>query len=528
MEHYAALISVTPRKQVTNNPGRPSNQRFLFHPDHPLYDSHEQQIRSKPHIPLFIGRPPRPPGRRPSPMTEAWKKKARRFARYFLILLRPWAEANGQLPGPLTWKHLCFFIRELRDGHSNSGPTFVGTITLHLLQNIAQGLRVNSQDAGAALDYRARNATVWTRPDSTSALSNSGSTPFDGADDDKDPNYDKEKERTLSLEAMFTIKQLREQAAMDDMMDVKLFKRLKYLNEIAQALTLIFEQLQQEGFPLKEHLQSGRQDETKLNDHPTVFFLPHFASKAANLAKRLSKDPKTQLPQPSDLQLGNIKPSVRKDRAGGSALTSRDITAMSSKLNTKQLEVWTLFDEYFRELSRYREGNGREPKPPRIFVHGGPGTGKTFLINAITANLEHHGFTQSSCALTGVASGNLPDRQMMHKTEKNRLCVDLNKHDCPPRVNYHSIFVSLFRVKTSKHLAIFPFPPDQNGLQHLLNLKPPRNLILWLKSYDQTGTFQQKRLHDQLTKAVIKDRKGKRLKKTQTPVSSCPKRCKTK
>ena len=38
------------------------------------------------------------------------------------------------------------------------------------------------------------------------------------------------------------------------------------------------------------------------------------------------------------------------------------------------------------------------------------------LINAITASLEHHGFTQSSCALTGVASGNLPDRQTMHKT----------------------------------------------------------------------------------------------------------------
>ena len=72
-----------------------------------------------------------------------------------------------------------------------------------------------------------------------------------------------------------------------------------------------------------------------------MFFLPHFASKAANLAKRLSKDPKTQLPQPSDVQLGNIKPSVRKDRTGGIASTSRDITAMSSKLNTKQLEVWT-------------------------------------------------------------------------------------------------------------------------------------------------------------------------------------------
>ena len=119
----------------------------------------------------------------------------------------------------------------------------------------------------------------------------------------------------------------------------------------------------------------------------------------------------------------------------------------------------------------------------------------------------------------------------MHKVQgktMNRLCVDLNKNDFPPRVNYHGIFVCISRVKTSKHLAIFPFPPDQNGLQHLLDLKPPRNLILWLKSYDNNGIFQQHLLQDQMTKAVAKENKGKRLKKSQTPLLSSQKRCKTK
>ena len=119
----------------------------------------------------------------------------------------------------------------------------------------------------------------------------------------------------------------------------------------------------------------------------------------------------------------------------------------------------------------------------------------------------------------------------MHKVQGktvSRLCVDLNQHDFQPHVNFHGIFVVCSRVKTKKNLAIFPFPPDQNGLQHLLNLKPPRNLILWLKSYDENGFFQQQLLHDQMLKVGIKDNKGKRLKKTQTSILSSPKRLRKK
>ena len=114
----------------------------------------------------------------------------------------------------------------------------------------------------------------------------------------------------------------------------------------------------------------------------------------------------------------------------------------------------------------------------------------------------------------------------MHKVQGktiSRLCIDLNQHDFQPHINFHGIFVVYSRVKTKKHLAVFPFPPDQNGLQHLLNLKPPRNLILWLKSYDKDGFFQQQLLHDLMLKAGIKENKGKRLKKTQTPILSSPK-----
>ena len=63
MDDYAAIVCVTPKKEskteLSDHRGRPQNKRYPFHPDHPLFQTHEQQLRSKPHVPIFIGRPPR-------------------------------------------------------------------------------------------------------------------------------------------------------------------------------------------------------------------------------------------------------------------------------------------------------------------------------------------------------------------------------------------------------------------------------------------------------------------------------------
>ena len=60
-----------------------------------------QQLRSKPHVPIFIGRPPKPPGPKPVHLTAVWKQQARRFARYILILLRPWKEVWWKMTGSI-------------------------------------------------------------------------------------------------------------------------------------------------------------------------------------------------------------------------------------------------------------------------------------------------------------------------------------------------------------------------------------------------------------------------------------------
>jgi hypothetical protein len=71
---------------------------------HPLFHTHELQLRSKINPFILGGNPPRrpPPLPKPENPTEAWTKKANAFAAYYLVLFRPFNEdvkGGGLLPG---------------------------------------------------------------------------------------------------------------------------------------------------------------------------------------------------------------------------------------------------------------------------------------------------------------------------------------------------------------------------------------------------------------------------------------------
>ena len=146
-----------------------------------------------------------------------------------------------------------------------------------------------------------------------------------------------------------------------------------------------------------------------------MYYAEKYKVKALNLTKQLRKEPKLKETNEAEKKSSQSGKRTRLNKAS-SDNTQRNLPPLASKLNKEQFEIWTIYDDYFHQLIQFKNGIGVEPVPPRIFVHGGPGSGKTFLINAITETLEYYGLSQSSCALTGVASGNLPDKQTMHKT----------------------------------------------------------------------------------------------------------------
>ena len=131
-------------------------------------------------------------------MTDSWIQQACKFAKYILILFRPWDQENVHLPGALTWKSLCDFLRELRNGPEGKGPTILGRIRLAWIGNMSRGLRMSTLKRVAASQYRMRNATVLGKPDGTSDINkqinqNRGATDFefDNAGNDDDSSNDR-------------------------------------------------------------------------------------------------------------------------------------------------------------------------------------------------------------------------------------------------------------------------------------------------------------------------------------------------
>lgn len=130
--------------------------------------------------------------------------------------------------------------------------------------------------------------------------------------------------------------------------------------------------------------------------------------------------------------------------------------------------------------------------------------------------MENSGWTE----ITGVCHGvDVRFAATLHKVEGKtvrRLCADLNDHSFQPHITFHGLFVAVSRVRTKKHFARLPYQPEQTNLQHLRNLKPPPNLLLWLRSYNEDGYFDPNLLRAAETNSENRKRPSIKTKRQLT------------
>ena len=111
--------------------GRPDNLRMCFaSEDHPLYHSHDIQLRSKINPWILGGDPPPkpPPLPRPDNPPDVWTKTANTFAAYYLVLFRPFSEEDiGTMA--FTWDALCSFMQQIDPVCQINDHTIIGTKT---------------------------------------------------------------------------------------------------------------------------------------------------------------------------------------------------------------------------------------------------------------------------------------------------------------------------------------------------------------------------------------------------------------
>ena len=85
-------------------------------------------------------------------------------------------------------------------------------------------------------------------------------------------------------------------------------------------------------------------------------------------------------------------------------------------LNFEQSKVMKLCLDYFQQKKRNLEGNPSTPRPFHLLVHGGPGTGKSFLANRMVQAAENLNLRVVSMAFTGIAAGLIPGGDTCHHT----------------------------------------------------------------------------------------------------------------
>jgi len=131
-----------------------------------------------------------------------------------------------------------------------------------------------------------------------------------------------------------------------------------------------------------------------------------------------------------------LKPDYREDNNDVTLLDSTisggitpSVIADSSKLNSEQARVVQVCSQFLRQKREQLDGIVNHVNPLELLIHGGPGTGKSFLIKKIVETAEAYNLRVVCMALTGIAAGLLPDGDTCHHT----LCLSIGSTTCFPR-----------------------------------------------------------------------------------------------
>lgn len=395
--------------------GRPANKTFLFASNHPLYKTHVQRLRSKTAVPIAWPRPPNPPQEMPTLLTPNWEKTAFQFLSYILTLFRPWTmqcNDNGTLPGRLTWEDFCSFIHECEFGEPSSSPTALGLIRFRWIRNMAHGMRVTAAERKAGQAYQLRAAARWGHPDCSAPFSRITATTERDNGDDEDEAEDNQ-DNDFAREAEAAIEALRDEA---DTIEAN----CPVVNEKEEAF------LQAAVDALSEILKSSTPSKAATHDDSNNLMraarsLVHHGidreeheEEQLSILKQLENDVKNDC-----LPLNNV------ERHPSTPTCLPEVE--DSRLNEKQLLVIRQVQRFIEDRSEYDAGKALQPTPPWLLLHGGPGTGKSFVVQTLVKKAETAGYSFACMAPTGIAATNLPDGRTIHSSFGFTLDLHYNK-----------------------------------------------------------------------------------------------------
>ncbi len=330
-------------------------------------------------------------------MTQAWISQARKFATYFLTLYRPWTvptSDGGTLPGNTTWHAFCIYMHDIENATEDEPVTLLNRVRSKWITNAAHGLRIAGEDRTAANKWRCEKASCWDSKEGNESLRSTREQPEGGP-----ILSDSERiiEQVAAAEAQENMNILRDKTVADELLLRADHTHLEYYQATQFNLEKIYEpdEHQRTTNPIE-----NEQAKNTFRDHKDS---THMKAILTQLKGDVIHEPSedgdddTIIPGPWK----TLKPVPPGQR-------------LSDQLNHTQRKIWNKVTNYFQQLVESRAGRRPKPKPLRLLVHGGPGTGKSFLAECIHQAATDLNLEIGCIAPTGIAASSLPNGRTIH------------------------------------------------------------------------------------------------------------------
>ena len=373
------LLPKTEAKKLTNK-GRPKRPGFALGISHPLYATHDGFIRAKMLTPMLAGKPPPIfPGNKPQKEDrdeiKKWQHKFEYYAKYTIDLFVPWCH-NVECSYS---RDVHGFSKLLNDWNSRVVPFICRQRYQYLANIMASGNRCSKNEQTAAL-WRDRNCDWWSdkKPETLLEAKNAGSQVTA-------EEKDYEKEGQLNAPELFELT--------NALVDVDHKKRLAL-----EALSNNYESLFEDAvcsIAKQQVSKEKRSNQDVIFNHrsiPLTIPLKEIVKSIHHMAVKNIEHPVSATAQGSITGIGGPSSLVEESHIEASGIPS------------STLQQGTLSDEQFDILNKMVNSTDQQ----LLFMHGGGGTGKSYLIIRIVIEAEAQGrLCQCTCP-TGVAATYLP------------------------------------------------------------------------------------------------------------------------
>ena len=373
-EFFCLLFIIKLASREDKAKRRAFNGVFELDDECPLAASHSTRLLSKHLVPKLYPVPPSLPP--PSTRNEkplAWAAAAHNFARFALVTWQPW-NIDTHLPATaLNWRSFCTFAAACKDGTASVGK-FLGGVRLQWMTTAAQFLSTPGPLKAAIMGHRARAADQWANKGKASdeAMINRGiRRPGAGAgDDEQDP--EKLRQALASIALLLRQQQGESQRHVADELE-----RRANAEHITDALSAAFKTCDASGQPAEPR----RERPLSLKDSgcESANILLSAASVDALYLSLIKGEPTSET-------LPDIRPALHQFGPDEPPRPlSATLAAVVGRLNAEQGPIYERCCAQARKFARWVACGcrGDPPKPLLLFLHGGPGVGKSFLICAI-------------------------------------------------------------------------------------------------------------------------------------------------